>query len=140
MDPKKDIAVLRVDDLPRAARMTLGEAPAERGEDGAAIGYPGGGDRTISEARVRARTEAVGRDIYSKRTVTREIYVLRAVVRQGNSGGPLVDTAGNVRGVVFAAAADNEEESYALTESEIRTALSAAGGRTQAVKTGGCAI
>lgn len=140
MDARKDIAVLRVRGLPSSAAMALGEAPAERNQDGAAIGYPGGGDRRISVARVRARTDAVGRDIYSRRTVTRSIYVLRAVVRQGNSGGPLVDDDGRARGLIFAASSDDEEESYALTETEIRAALEASSGRTNPVKTGACAI
>jgi len=139
IDARKDIAVLRVSELPNR-KIQLSSEGAERGTDGAAIGYPGGGDRTISVARVRARTDAVGRDIYSDRTVTREIYVLRAHVQQGNSGGPLVDTQGHVRGLIFAASADDSEESYALTEAEILTALRAAEGRSQAVRTGECAI
>lgn len=138
LDAKKDIAVLRVDMPDR--RLELERSGADRGTDGAAIGYPGGGDRTISVARVRARTDAVGRDIYSKRTVTREIYVLRAQVRQGNSGGPLVDDDGHVRGLIFAASADDPEESYALTEAEILLALQAAEGRSRPVQTGECAI
>lgn len=139
MDTKKDIAILRVPALD-SGKMTLSDTPAERGADGAAIGYPGGGDRRISVARVRARTDAVGRDIYSRGQVTREIYVLRARVRQGNSGGPLVDEAGRVRGLIFAASAQDPEESYALTETEIRHAQNAAAGRSGAVKTGSCAI
>ncbi|MFP5225922.1 MAG: MarP family serine protease [Actinomycetota bacterium] len=139
MDTKKDIAVLRVPGLERG-RLGLADSPAERGTDGAAIGYPGGGDRRISVARVRARTDAVGRDIYSRRSVTREIYVLRARVRQGNSGGPLVDEAGRVRGLIFAASAQDAEESYALTEAEIRHAQNAGAKRSSPVKTGSCAI
>lgn len=139
MDTNTDIAVLRVPTLP-SNLLPLGPSAAGRGTDGAAIGYPGGGDRRISVARVRARTEAIGRDIYSRRNVTREIYVLRAVVRQGNSGGPFVDEEGSVRGMIFAASATNNEESYALTETEIRQALQRSAGRSAQVNTGRCAI
>jgi S1-C subfamily serine protease len=139
MDARTDIAILRVDDLPNR-RLQLETEGAPRDTKGAAIGYPGGGDLTISVARVRARTDAVGRDIYSKRTVTREIYVLRAHVRQGNSGGPLVDEQGHVRGLIFAASAEDDEESYALTELEILEAMRTAEGRSQPVRTGDCAI
>lgn len=125
-DPAKDLAVLRVPGLPRDA-LRVDPRRAGRGTDGAAIGYPGGGPRTISVARVRARTDARGRDIFSRRQVTREIYVLRAVVKQGNSGGPFVDTDGRVRGMIFAASSDNREESYALAETEIERALRRAG-------------
>lgn len=139
VDSRKDIAILYVPDLPPRG-MALSKEAAPRGTDGAAIGYPGGGSRTISVARVRAVTPAVGRDIYSKDSVNREIYVLRAHVRQGNSGGPFVDAQGRVRGLIFAASAEDPEESYALTEGEILTAIRASRGRTQATSTGACAI
>jgi S1-C subfamily serine protease len=40
-------------------------------------------------------------------------------VRQGNSGGPLVDPQGRVLGVIFAAAADDPNVGYALTAKEV---------------------
>ena len=134
-----DIAVIRTRaDMPHVLRITSREARPR--ETGAAIGYPGGKRRTISPARVRARTNAVGRDIYDRRLVTRSVYVLRALVRQGNSGGPLVDDNGIVRGMVFAASADDPDESYALTEDEIDKAFDASRSRTSAVDTGACAL
>jgi S1-C subfamily serine protease len=139
LDADTDIAVLRVANLPNKL-LRVDEDPAQRGTDGAAIGYPGGGDRKISVARVRARTEAVGYDIYSSHRVSREIYVLRARVIQGNSGGPFVDEQGRVRGMIFAASAQNKEESYALTETEIDKAIDSADGRTRGVATGRCAL
>lgn len=139
MDDATDIAVLRVPGLTGGA-LGVGTAQAERGTDGAAIGYPGGGDRVSSPARVRARTNAIGRDIYGRGDVRREIYVMRAEVIQGNSGGPFVDTDGVVRGMVFAASASDPDESYALAETEIREALANAGDRNRAVDTGDCAL
>ncbi|HEX9713530.1 MAG TPA: MarP family serine protease [Actinomycetota bacterium] len=139
MDTETDIAILRVGRLPNEL-LELSTQPAAFKTDGAAIGYPGGGKRTISVARVRTRTDARGQDIYSQRSVFREIYVLRAVVRQGNSGGPLVDTAGVVRGMIFAASATEAEESYALAETEVRDALRQAAGRNKQIDTGRCAI
>lgn len=139
IDTDTDIAVLYAPTIPRG-RLDVAEHGASRGTDGAAIGYPGGGKRTISVARVRTRTDAVGYDIYSRDRVKRQIYVLRAQVKQGNSGGPFVDTDGVVRGVVFAASSGDSEESYALTEDEIFKALRATGDRRRAVDTGDCAI
>jgi S1-C subfamily serine protease len=134
-----DIAVIRVASSPdHILEMTT--QPAQRREDGAAIGYPGGGKRRISPARVRARTEAVGRDIYNRKLVSREVYVLSAKVIQGNSGGPLVDDDGVVRGMIFAASADDANEAYALTATEIDRAYDAAKNRTRAVATGSCAL
>jgi len=139
MDTDTDIAILRTAPLDDGT-LRIASTSAERGTDGAAIGYPGGGDRVTSPARVRAQTEAIGRDIYSRRQVQREIYVLRSIVRQGNSGGPFVDDDGIVRGMIFAASASQEEESYALAEVEIERAIANAAGRRRGVDTGRCAI
>lgn len=134
-----DVAVLRVGSQPSPV-LEMTTRPAGRQADGAAIGYPGGRARRISPARVRARTDARGRDIYNRKLVTREVYVLSAKVIQGNSGGPLVDDDGIVRGMIFAASADDPNEAYALTASEIERAYDAARGRSRAVSTGSCAL
>jgi S1-C subfamily serine protease len=134
-----DIAVIRLQrDASHVLQMTTRDAAVR--STGAAIGYPGGGPRTISPARVRAKTNAVGRDIYDRRLVTRSVYVLNSQVRQGNSGGPFVDDDGIVRGMIFAAAADDPNEAYALTADEISKAYSAGRGRTRATSTGDCAL
>lgn len=138
IDSRKDIAIVRVRTNGRV--FVVEDDAAKRNTDGAAIGFPGGGKRTISPARVRVRTNARGYDIYSRRSVTRTIYVLRASVRQGNSGGPFVDADGKVRGMIFAASRENSEESYALAESEIFAAVGKAKGQTKAVATGDCAL
>ena len=138
-DSDRDIAVLRVGTLPRGDLRVDSEV-ASRNSDGAAIGYPGGGKRTISVARVRGHTDALGYDIYSRHTVDRLIYILRATVIPGNSGGPFVDTDGRVRGMIFAAATDSRDTAYALDGQEIDKAVTAAAGRTRPVDTKTCAI
>ena len=55
------------------------------------LGYPGGGDFTATPARIRETIELSGPDIYNTTTVDREVYTIRGTVRQGNSGGPMVD-------------------------------------------------
>jgi S1-C subfamily serine protease len=134
-----DIAVIR---LRQTADHTLSMTTraAERRAVGAAIGYPGGGDRRISLARVRALTNATGRDIYNRKLVSREVYVLAAQVRQGNSGGPFVDEDGVVRGMIFAASADDPNEAYALSADEIDRAYDAGRNRRERVATGSCAL
>jgi len=139
MDTDTDIAVLHVPSLPDNV-LRIEDAIADRNTDGAAIGYPGGKAETIAVARVRAHTEAIGYDIYSRRSVDRDIYVLRSTVRPGDSGGPFVDTRGFVRGMIFAASSNNHDEAYALDAAEIEHALRAAGGRTAQIDTKDCAL
>jgi S1-C subfamily serine protease len=119
-DPSRDVALLYVPGYTTAA-LDLG--PAERGTEGAVIGYPGGGPESVQPAVVDGAIEAAGRDIYNQTPVTREIYVIQARVRPGNSGGPLVDLQGRVVGIVFATSANEPEQGYALTDDEIAAAV-----------------
>ncbi len=119
-DPDRDIALLYVPDYAGAA-LELG--PAERGTQGAVIGYPGGGSESVQPAVVDGAIEAAGRDIYNQKPVTREILVIQARVRPGNSGGPLVDLKGRVVGIVFATSASQPDQAYALTDDEITAAI-----------------
>jgi S1-C subfamily serine protease len=136
-DPRRDIALLSVPGV-TLDPLEL-DGPVRAGTTGAVIGYPGGGSETVVGARVVARTTAVGRDIYSSSLVRREIYVLRARVRKGDSGGPVVDRSGRLIGVVFAASTVDPNEGYALTNAELRTVLSQAGSNRAEVPTGDCA-
>ena len=116
-DPQRDVAVLYAPDY-RSAPLVFG--PAQRGTKGAVIGYPGGGPEQESPAVVDGAITAEGRDIYSSSTVTRQIFVITARVRPGNSGGPLVDLEGHVLGLVFATSAGDPNQAYALTDDEIQ--------------------
>jgi S1-C subfamily serine protease len=115
-DPERDVAVLYAP-ADRTAPLVFG--PAQRGTKGAVIGYPGGGPEQESPAVIDGTITAEGRDIYSSNTVTRQIFVLTAKVRPGNSGGPLVDLEGHVLGLVFATSAGDPNQAYALTDDEI---------------------
>jgi len=61
------------------------------------------------------------------------------LVRPGNSGGPIVTSAGDIAGVVFAASVTDDDTGYALTADQV--AESAVDGRTSTdeVSTGDCA-
>lgn len=135
-DPDIDIAVLYVPGLDRAPLIFTAPAPPNAGA--VVAGYPGGGPFTAVAARVRDTERVRGPNIYQTRTVLREVYAIRAVVRPGNSGGPLLTPDGAVYGVVFAAAADNSDTGYALTAAEVARDTRAAAAATAAVDTGGC--
>jgi len=136
-DPNRDVAILSV---PRLGIAPLGTAAAERGTSGAAIGYPGGGHEIAVPAVVDGEVQAEGRDIYGQNLVVRHIWITEAQVEPGNSGGPLVDQAGNVLGVIFAKSTRQSGQAYALTDAEVQPDITAAQGRTQAVDVGPCAL
>ncbi|HEY4913708.1 MAG TPA: MarP family serine protease, partial [Candidatus Dormibacteraeota bacterium] len=115
-DAERDVAVLYAPGY-RGTALTFGNAG--RGTTGAVIGYPGGGPEQTSPAVVDGEITAEGRDIYNSNLVTRQILVIQARVRPGNSGGPLVDLDGQVIGLVFATSAGDPNQAYALSDGEI---------------------
>lgn len=117
-DPRTDVAVLRVPGLSRAA-LSFETAIASDGSSAAALGYPENGPFTVAPARVRQEITAQGPDIYDDATVSRQVYVLRGVVRPGNSGGPMLSPAGDVEGVVFATSESDPQTGYALTAGQV---------------------
>ncbi|MCG7607397.1 serine protease [Mycolicibacterium sp. (ex Dasyatis americana)] len=135
-DPNADISILDVPDLP-ITPLQFAEQPAPKGTDAVVMGYPGGGDFLATPARVREIIELNGPDIYRTATVTREVYTVRGTVRQGNSGGPMINRAGKVLGVVFGAAVDDADTGFVLTAKEVEHQLAKVG-NTQRVATGTC--
>ncbi|HYU57225.1 MAG TPA: MarP family serine protease [Actinomycetota bacterium] len=136
-DPDLDVAVLRVGTSPGPA-LTLRRDVVDRGARGAVLGYPGGGPLDVERAAVRRSLEAVGRDIYGRRTVVREVYEVQAAVRPGSSGGPFVLGDGTVAGVVFAASTTEGNVGYALTSTSVGPDVRSALGRTAPVDTRPC--
>jgi S1-C subfamily serine protease len=136
-DPNRDLAVLYVPNL-AAPPMTWADALAETGADAIVVGYPLDGPFTPVSARVRDVSNVKGPNIYENETVIREVYTLRATVLSGNSGGPLLDTSGRLLGVIFAAALDDPETGFALTQTEARPVADAAAALRDPVATGRC--
>jgi S1-C subfamily serine protease len=136
-DPSYDLAVLRVPDLTERP-LALAPDDVSRGATGAVLGYPGGGPFTVVPAGVMADFSAEGRDIYGQGLTVRDVYELQAVVRPGNSGGPLVEPDGQVIGVVFSRSTTNGDIGYALTSPGVLSRVQHAEGATGAVGTGSC--
>ena len=136
-DPAIDVSVLRTSGL--AGRpLSLLAGTVGPGAGGAVLGYPGGGPFDVEPAVVLARFEAVGRDIYSRSLVARQVYQLRSRIRPGNSGGPLVDPEGGVVGVVFSRSAVRDDIGFALTAPEVVPHLRRAETGAAPVSTGPC--
>jgi S1-C subfamily serine protease len=97
-DGRNDLAFLRADDLPLPP---LQVADPRENSSGIVLAYPGGGSFTRIAARIGSTSTFLARD-YREHLVWRTITSLRARIRPGDSGGPLLDTAGRVEGTVFA--------------------------------------
>lgn len=138
-DPSVDVAILSVPGL-TAAPIPFAPDPADPGQDAIVLGYPGGGPYTATAARVRETVDLSGPNIYRDGTVEREVYTVRGSVRQGNSGGPLVDVDGRALGVVFGAAVDNSDTGFVLTMKEVGQQVAVASKSAAAVDTGDCII
>lgn len=116
-DPQRDVAVLRVRGLhARPLRFAFHASP---GSNAIVAGYPQNNPFTAVPARIGGKLRANAPNIYSTVYVTRDIYSLRAQVRPGNSGGPLLAPNGDVYGIVFAASVDSPDTGYALTAHEV---------------------
>lgn len=140
-DWQRDIAVLDVPDLrARPLQFTGPDDDAETGDSAIVAGFPENGAYDVRSARVRARIDADGPDIYHRGTVRRDVYSLYATVRQGNSGGPLLTPDGKVYGVVFAKSLDDPDTGYALTADEIREDIEIGREANQQVDSQGCAL
>ncbi len=136
-DSERDLAVLYVPGLNLPVLPVAGGELAEQA-DAAVLGYPLGGPFTVSAGRVRTVVDLSGPDIYQSKTVNRQVYLLRALVRPGNSGGPVLDEAGRVVGVIFGAAIDDAETGFALTAAEIASTVSAGREDSSVDGTGAC--
>jgi S1-C subfamily serine protease len=137
-DPSVDLAVLRVPGL-QATPLTFDPQPASAGDDAIVLGYPLDGPYTATAAKVRSMINLKGPDIYDDGEVTRQVYTVRAVVRSGNSGGPMIAPDGRVIGVVFGAALDDQETGFVLTVEQVAGVVQAATNLRSQADTGNCA-
>ncbi|MDR3311714.1 MAG: S1C family serine protease [Spirochaetaceae bacterium] len=105
-DPLLDLALLKTEIVPPYV-FTLGSSTElDPGERVFAIGSPVGLESTVTSGIV----SAVNRKLLSVGGVMQ----IDAAVNQGNSGGPLIDSNGNVQAIVFAGALQYEGLNFAI--------------------------
>lgn len=138
-NPDVDIAVLHSEQL-GLDPIPLAQTPLETGDDAVVMGFPRSGPFEAAPARVRARIDISGPDIYATGRVEREAYTLRGNIRQGNSGGPLVTPHGEVAGMIFGASVDSTDTGYALTLEQIFSEVGPITSHTASVDTQDCVI
>jgi S1-C subfamily serine protease len=135
-NPDIDVAVIAV---PTGTLRPLRFASAAAGDAVAILGFPQNGPYDVQAARVRSDQRLRSPDIYGHGTVIRDVLSLRGLIRPGNSGGPVVDSAGHVVGVVFAASVTSSDTGYALSSQQVATAAAAGQIASRSVSTQGCA-
>jgi S1-C subfamily serine protease len=132
-DPRNDVAVLRVSgDLNTPA---LEQADPRAGSPVAVLGYPENGPLAVRPGRIGRTAAVLSEDAYGRGPVSRRITSLRADVRRGNSGGPVIDTSGRVVGTVFASRIEGGA-GYAVPPDVVSDAIARA--RRGPVSTGDC--
>ena len=136
-DPGVDIAVLYAPGL-AITPLDWAEVPADTGADAVVMGYPESGPFEAAPARISDRLTIAGPDIYATGRVEREAYTVRGSIREGNSGGPLLNESGDVLGVVIGAAVDDSDTGYALTAGEVAERVGDVTDYTQPVDTQDC--
>jgi S1-C subfamily serine protease len=134
-DPRNDVAILRANAIANMPALHT-DVNAPTNTSGAVIGYPENGPLDIQPARLGPTITAVSQDAYGRGPLQRKITTLRALVRSGNSGGPVVDRAGRVLTTVFATSeSGGEHAGYGVPDSVVQDALARAKGP---VGTGPC--
>ena len=126
-DPQLDAALLHAPGL-TVAPLTLA----------AAIGFTGGGRQRAIPAAVTRSLQALGRDIYGRQMVPRQVIEMRADVAPGDSGGPVLLEDGTVGGVTFSESREDPSIGYALSPVAVADSVGRAVGRTEGVSPGEC--
>ena len=136
-DADLDIAVLAAarHRRRRTSRSTPRPSPATTSRCSAT---PRTAPTTYESGRIRSQQRLRSPDIYGEGTVIRQVYSLRALIRPGNSGGPIVTSAGDVAGMVFAASVSDQDTGYALTAGQLAESAAAGVTRDAPVDTGTC--
>ncbi len=133
-DSDRDLAVLTVPGLGLPA-LTL--ASPEPRSTTAVFGHPDGQDPLrVAPALIRREMSAKGYDLYGDHLTRREVLILAANLRPGDSGSAVVNTDGAVVGVAFAISLSTEDLAFALSTRELKPLL--ATNRSAPVDTGDC--
>ena len=134
-DVRNDLAILRSSGVSGTPALEL-NFDARAGTSSAILGFPENGPYDVRPGRLGPTQTVLSQDAYGRGPVRRRITAVRGRVRSGNSGGPVVDTAGRVVTTVFAATVGSGTPSgFGVPDKIVRAALERLG---DPVDTGPC--
>ncbi|WP_425862974.1 MarP family serine protease [Arthrobacter sp. TWP1-1] len=137
-DASHDMAILAVDSLEAQPLATAATVPGNTVT--AFAGYPLGGPLQVRAATVLSSAPMMVPDVTDGATTLLDVYQLAGNVQSGNSGGPLLDSDGDVVGVIFAKATSTNNVGFALTMEEVNPVIAAAPHLSSAVPSGSCKV
>jgi uncharacterized membrane protein required for colicin V production len=135
-DVRNDVAILRVKGLGLAPMQLASPTP---GEAAAVLGFPKNGPLDLEPARTGVTQRVISADAYNRGPVERTVTSFRVHVRPGNSGGPVINTDGEVVATIFASRTSSRNAGYGIPSEIVQRRLAVAAERTEPVSTGGCA-
>lgn len=125
-DPATDIAVLEVEDGEGLVPLVLGDSGAmEVGDPVIAMGNALGLDATSPTVSVGI-VSAIGRTIETDQAVLQDLIQTDAAINAGNSGGPLLNGAGEVIGINTAIASGAENIGFSISINSVRDEITQA--------------
>jgi S1-C subfamily serine protease len=116
-DKAMDLALIKVDHTPGYVFSVVDSATPKIGDTVIAIGSPGGLEQTVTSGIV----SALGRRFLP----LGDVIQIDAAVNHGNSGGPVVDLAGRLVGIVFAGAEQYQGLNFAVPAERLAAILPA---------------
>lgn len=121
-DRATDLALLKIDSDETFQFLTLGDSEKLRPGDWVmAIGSPAGLDNTVTVGVVSAKQRRIG--ISTETTSFENFIQTDAAINFGNSGGPLLNLAGQVIGINTAINYGSENIGFAVPVETLRTVL-----------------
>ncbi|MBN2114230.1 MAG: trypsin-like peptidase domain-containing protein [Acidimicrobiia bacterium] len=125
-DPATDIALLEVEDTEGLVPLVFGDSDAmEVGDPVIAMGNALGLDATSPTVSVGI-VSALGRSIETSQATLEDLIQTDAAINSGNSGGPLLNAAGEVVGINTAIASGAENIGFSIAVNSVKGEVSRA--------------
>ena len=131
-DPVRDLALLAVEGLQVTP---LATAAPQGGTDAVAL-VRAEAEVDVADVRIERTINIISTDIYGQGEHRRRGMELNADIDAGDSGGAILDAAGDVVGIVFSASRSQTDVAYAVSALEIPALVEASTG--EAIEPGRC--